>query len=391
MSGRVVLFVHGPRNVGGDTTVLLHTLEHLDRGRIDAVVAATPDCEGWQRFVDLQSRAPFTLLPLDMGVTGTDPGSPRRGRLSDALLLARALAKLLDIIRRHRVGVVYTLDRSRAVLLAAVAARLTRRPLVFHAHYPYYSNTRVVRSAARVVAISQFIRSEYEQRGIDPSRIQVIYNGIDAVRYEAGDRGGARAQLGIGPDEHLVLLPGRLSRYKGQVELLEAMPAILEAVPTARVVFAGYDSPELGDLAVPNAGSVGAVLQVRAAELGIAEHMILTGATDRMADLYAAADVVACPSWAEPFGLVVAEAMAAGCPIVGAASGAIPELLEHERGGLLVPPRDARALGEAVVRLLADNGLAARLANEAARVVRERFTISRYAKEMEDLLTGVRF
>ena len=67
MAGRVVLFVHGPRNVGGDTTVLLHTLEHLDPARIDAVVAATPDCEAWQRLSALAATVKFRLLPLDMG------------------------------------------------------------------------------------------------------------------------------------------------------------------------------------------------------------------------------------------------------------------------------------------------------------------------------------
>jgi glycosyltransferase involved in cell wall biosynthesis len=395
MARRVVLFVHGPRNVGGDTTVLLHTLEHLDPTRIDALVAATPDCEAWQRFTELRGRVGFRLLPLDTGVTGTDPGSPRRGRGANALLVARALARLIGLIRRHRVEVVYTLDRSRAVLLASLAAKLARRPLVFHAHYPYYPSARwseaVVRSAACVVAISAFIRREYEQRGVDPRRIRVIYNGIDADRYASGDRAGARAALGIASAEQLVLLPGRLSRYKGQVELLEAMPTILELVATARCVFAGYDSPELGDLVVPGCGTVGAVLQKRAAELSITGRVVLTGATNRMADLYAAADVVVCPSWAEPFGLVVAEAMAAARPIVGAASGAIPELIEHERSGLLAPPRDPPALASAVVRILHDSALAERLAAEAARAVRERFTIARYAAELQDVLVGVRF
>jgi glycosyltransferase involved in cell wall biosynthesis len=170
--------------------------------------------------------------------------------------------------------------------------------------------------------------------------------------------------------------------------LLEAMPAILAAEPRARVVFAGYDSPELGDLVVPNAGSVGAVLQLRATELGITERVLLTGATNKMAELQAAADVVVVPSWSEPFGLVVAEAMAARKPIVGAAAGAIPELIKDGESGLLVPPRDPPALAQAVTRLLQDQELAARLATEAQRVVRKKFTIERYARDMLDVLVG---
>jgi glycosyltransferase involved in cell wall biosynthesis len=391
MTAPVVLFVHGPRNVGGDTTVLLHTLEHLDRSRLTPIVVATPGCEAWSSL----TAGPVRCIPLDMGVTGTDPGSPRRSRAGDALVVARALAQLLRIIRRERVDTIYTIDRSRAVLMAAAAARLTRTRLVFHAHYPYYPSARwsvaVVRSADTVVAISEFIRREYVARGIDPRRIRVVYNGIDAARFaEPTDVDATRASLGLSPDEKLVLLPGRLSRYKGQVELVEATPAILAAEPRTRVVFAGYDSPELGDLVVPNAASVGAVLRLRADALGVADRVLLTGATNRMAELQAAADVVAVPSWSEPFGLVVAEAMAARKPIVGAAAGAIPELVTAEVSALLVPPRDPPALAAAVVRLLRDRALAERLATEAQRVVRERFTIERYAAEIQDVLTPKR-
>lgn len=394
MTRPVVAFVHGPRNVGGDTTVLLHTLEHLNLERITPLVVASPACESWARLAALRDARGFTLIGLDMGVTGTDADSPRRSRPADALVVAAALGRLVAILVRERVDVVYTIDRSRAVLLATLAARLTRRRLVFHAHYPYYPSARwsvaVVRSADRVIAISEFIRREYEARGIDPRRIIVVYNGIDAERYAPRSDGAAmRAELGLAADERLVLLPGRLSRYKGQLELLEALPAILAAEPRVRCVFAGYDSPELGDLVVPNAGSVGAVLTLRAAELGLSERVLLTGPTTRMAELQAAADVVAVPSWAEPFGLVVAEAMAARKPIVGAAAGAIPELITDNLSGLLVPPRDPPALAAAIVRLLQNPTLAQRLATEAQHQVRKRFTIARYVREVENLFLNL--
>ena len=389
MARPVAVFVHGPRNVGGDSTVLLHTLEHLSA--LDAVVVASPSGEAWDRLQHLRPR--IRLIGLDMGVTGTDPASPRRSRQADAAVFAAALAQLVGIILRTRATVVYTLDRSRAVLLATLAAKLTRRRLVFHAHYPYYPSTRwtqrVVRAADTVVAISEFIRDEYVKRGIDARKIRVVYNGIDADRYAPrSDPAATRAALGLEPDERLLLLPGRLSRYKGQLDLLEALPLILEHEPRVRAVFAGYDSPELGDVSVPGLGSVGAVLQFRASELGVTERILLTGPTSQMAELMAAAEVVVVPSWAEPFGLVVAEAMAAGRPIVAARAGAIPELVSDEESALLVPPRDPNALATAVVRVLEFPELATRLATAAQHVVREKFTIDRYASEIEAVLLG---
>jgi glycosyltransferase involved in cell wall biosynthesis len=388
----MVLFLHGPRNIGGDSVVMLRTVERLDRARVRALVVATPDCEGWERWSQLAARVPFTLLPLDMGVTGTDPDSPRHSRVRRVTVVASALAGLVRIIRREQVDLLYTLDRSRSPLLAALAARLSGRPFVFHAHYPYYPSARwsvaVVRAADRVVAISDFIRREYEQRGIDRRRIVTIYNGVDA-EVAPSDPAATRARLNLAGDEQVVLMPGRLSRYKGQLELVEAMPRVLEAFPRTRFVFAGYDSPELGDLSIPGCGTVGAVLRKRAAELGVTDQALFLGETGEMNALYAIADVVAAPSWAEPFGLVVAEAMAAVRPLVAAAAGAIPEIVVDGETGLLVPPRAPEPLAEALIQLLGDPAAREKMGQAGRARVQACFTLERYAREMQDLFVHI--
>jgi glycosyltransferase involved in cell wall biosynthesis len=388
----VVLFVHGPRNVGGDSVVMLRTIECLDPSSMRAVAVVSPGGEPWRRFEKLASAGRARVYGVDMGVAETDPGSQPRNRLDQALASLRAFPRLIGIVRKERVDVVYTLDRSRSVLLAVLVGRLLRRGVLFHAHYPYYPSSRwsaaVVRAATVVIAISEFIRHEYEQRGISGSRIRTVLNGIDtrAVRDGGGDPATTRRRLGIALDDPLVLLPGRLSRYKGQLELVEAMPAVLGAFPNARFLFAGYDSPELGDLRVPGCSTVLQVLERRAAELGVSERAHFLGATGAMAELYAAADVVAVPSWAEPFGLVVAEAMAAGRAVVGTDAGAIPELVLSDHTGLLVPPRDPAALAGAISRLLGDAALRTRMGEAAQARANERFSIERYCAEIERAL-----
>jgi glycosyltransferase involved in cell wall biosynthesis len=89
----------------------------------------------------------------------------------------------------------------------------------------------------------------------------------------------------------------------------------------------------------------------------------------------AALDVVAVPSWNEAFSLVTAEAMAAGRAVVASRAGALEELVSHEETGLLVPPRDPRALADALLRLAADPALAERLGREARR------SATRFARE----------
>ena len=386
------LFVHGPRNVGGDSVVMLRTIECLDRDSVRAVAVVSPGGEPWRRFSALADTQAVRLHGLDMGVAETDPGSARRGRLDQNMASLKALPMLMEIIRRERVDVVYTLDRSRSVLLAVLAARLMRRGVAFHAHYPYFPSSRwsvgVVRAATVVVAISEFIRREYEQRGIPRSRIRTVLNGVDAraIRDLRGDPVATRRRLGIAPDDLVVLLPGRLSRYKGQLELVEAIPAVIASFPDTQFLFAGYDSPELGDLRVPGCSTVLQVLERRAADLGVTERAHFLGATAAMPELYAAADVVAVPSWAEPFGLVVAEAMAAGRAVVGTSAGAIPELVEEGTTGLLVPPRDPASLAGALVHLLGDSSLRTRMGSAGQTRADERFSVERYCAEIQTVL-----
>jgi glycosyltransferase involved in cell wall biosynthesis len=186
-------------------------------------------------------------------------------------------------------------------------------------------------------------------------------------------------------------MPGRLSRYKGQMELVEAMPAIIRACPQAQFVFAGGDTSEVGDLPTSGVPSMRAVLSARIADLGVDAHARFVhysgpGTDEEMAKLFAAADVVVVPSWAEPFGLVVIEAMAAGTAVVGAAAGGIPESIVDGETGLLVPPRRPDAIAAAVASLLADPDRRVRMGQAGQRHAWARFTLERYCRDLEAVL-----
>jgi rhamnosyl/mannosyltransferase len=101
---------------------------------------------------------------------------------------------------------------------------------------------------------------------------------------------------------------------------------------------------------------------------------------------YAEASVVAVPSvWNEPFGLVGLEAMACGKPVVAFARGGIPDWLEHEETGLLVPPKDVPALAAALRRLLEDGALARRLGEAGRRRARERFAMAQHVQRLVEV------
>lgn len=388
----VALFVHGPRNMGGDSVAVLRAVQRMDHSVIDPIVVASPDCEAWDAFKATADATGTRIFGIDMGVQDTESGTVPRPAVDQALVTARALAKLIGLIRRQRVNVIYTLDRSRAVILATTAAKLTQRGLVFHAHWAYYPSSRVrkatVRAADIVIAGSEFIRREYVKLGIPDSQMRTVYNGVDLTKFGgAGDPASARAQLGISPEERMVLVSARLSRFKGQLELVEAMPAVLEKYPNTRFVCAGYDSVEFGDVAVPpGCATMGDVLRHRATELGVADRLLLPGAMSNIADLYQAADVVALPSWEEPMGLATLEAMSSGAAVVASRAGGVPEAVDDGDTGLLVPPRSPQQLAEGINRLLADPELRQRLGKAAQVRVRGTFTIDRYARDIQDTL-----
>ena len=393
-----VLFVHGPPTFGGDSVVVFRTIEHLS-DQFRPVLVVPPGSAAWRRFSALGRQQSWRLVPLDLGVVdhletnrpATDARSGLAARLCTALLLMRGFVQLLRLAIRERAEVVYTLDRSRAVPIATLVARLLRRGLVFHAQSSWTGWKRAALVSDRVIAISDYVRREYERNGIPAEKIDVVHNGIDVDYFAGGDPAEARHRLGLTPDTPLVVLPGRLSRYKGQLELIEAMPRILEAFPAAHFVFSGVDTAEVGDLAAGGGPiSMQAVLTRRATELGVADRVrFLTSNEQQMANLFSAADVVAVPSWEEPFGLVVIEAMASGAAVVGATTGAIPEIIVSGESGLVVPPRDPQALADAITALLADRELRQQLASAGQSRVRRAFTVERYGREFEDVLRRV--
>ena len=219
------------------------------------------------------------------------------------------------------------------------------------AHHPqdriHASERAVARQADAVIACSRFMGAHVtEVFGLDPARVRVIANGIDAPA--AVPRRPAREGA-----KRLVLLVGRLVYEKGFQVALDALPAVLAAVPGARFTVAG-SGPYEGEL------------RARAERLGLLERGDFLGwrGDAALAELYARADVCAVPSLYEPFGLVALEAMAAGCPVVAADTGGLREVVP-DGTGRRVRPGHAGDLARALVDVLADPDAAARVAATA--------------------------
>ena len=209
----------------------------------------------------------------------------------------------------------------------------------------------------RVIACSTFMREQIvDIFGVPEEMVEVIPNGIDPEDIRPQDDDELRRLRGefAAPEEPLVLLVGRLVYEKGFQFALEALPKIIERLPSTRFVVAGSGTHE-------------EELRRQATELGLMEHGTFVGwiGDDVLHSLYAIADVCVVPSIYEPFGLVALEAMASSCPCIVADTGGLREVVPHDEVGLRFRARDPESLAEMTIRVLEDAQLCRRLTAEA--------------------------
>lgn len=223
---------------------------------------------------------------------------------------------------------------------------------------------RWLRGAAAVAVNSEFTRRHYAELGFDLPAAVLLPPTVDPERHRArpGARAALRSRLGL-EDRFVVLSVGRLVPRKAHDLLLRAVAQLVRAGEPVAAVFVG-DGPQRGRL------------EALARDLGVEERVRFVGfvGEQELADYYAAADAFALPSrrlaerdGVEGFGMVFLEAGAAGLPVVGAATGGIPEAVRDGATGLLVPEDDLGALAAAIQRLARDPDLAQRLGREGRR------------------------
>jgi glycosyltransferase involved in cell wall biosynthesis len=178
----------------------------------------------------------------------------------------------------------------------------------------------------------------------------------------------ARKRYNLPVSQPIVGVLGRLDPQKGQEEFLRSLPSVLERRPDVCYVIAGDETQgEAGyrDYLVDLAG-----------KLGVAEHVRFLPFTENVAEFLAAIDVFVLPSYSETFGLVLIEAMAMQKPVVATSAGGVPEIVENGWDGILVPPRDERALATAIALLLKNATLRVSLSRHAREDARKRFDAS---------------
>jgi len=290
------------------------------------------------------------------------------------------------MVRAFRIDVVHahaSRDAWRALLLAAGTGR--RAVFVLSRHLASPAGSRktdplhrlLAQRVDAMVAISGYIRENIlDTYEISERKVHVIPYGLGNEVLGEPERALAiRRSFRVPENGFLVGMVAQITPDKRQDLFLLAARRVLESFPGCRFVMVGGTvQPAFED-----------TIRRRIADWKLEDKVVLAGFRQEIPHLMKALDVLVLPSRAEAFGLVLLEAMANARPVVGSASGAVPEIVRQEENGLLFPPGDAGALAEALISLLGSREKRERMGQAGAELFHDRYTLTREAEATERL------
>jgi len=270
----------------------------------------------------------------------------------------------------------------------ALAKSLAEIPLVYTCHNGLWAEERVhaqeyvvrlvegyvMRRSAAVIALNSTMkRSIAAKAGVDKAKIVVMPNGVDTEFFRPGvPVDDVMKRFGL-EGRRVVLFVGRVTYGKGVHVLLKAFKVLVKRYPDLKLVVVGPLTDRFGEEGV---SEYARALMAYAERSLPKDSYVFTGAVDRetLRKLYSAAYACVLPSYFEAFGMVLAEAMASGCPVVGSNAGGIPDIVVDGYNGLLFRWGDYADLASKLETLLEDEGLRNIMSANARRYAVERLS-----------------
>jgi glycosyltransferase involved in cell wall biosynthesis len=291
---------------------------------------------------------------------------------------------MFQALRRERIDVLHAHSFGQNAW-ASVIGRLTRVPAVIaHEHNwaftgralrPVIDRELIARCASSMIVVSQEARRRMiEVERIAPERLVMLPNGIRPL--PPGNGGSVRTELGIDRDDPVIGTVCILRSEKALDVLVRAAALLVRDLPRLRVLIVGD-------------GGERARVEALTKQLGLEDHVLLTGVRTDVPDVLAALDVAVLSSDYEGIPLSLLEFMDAGKPIVATRVGGIPEVIEDGVHGVLVPPRDEAALAAAIGGLLRDPDAAREFGARARDRCRSEFSLDRIVERLQELYVAL--
>ena len=227
----------------------------------------------------------------------------------------------------------------------------------------------IVRSADKVIAVSEQIATKMKLAGIGDEKICLIENGVNLDRFSRNTASNSiKESLGIKKQALVIGAVGSLTKEKGHSYLLKAVPKVVQGFPEAIFLLVG-DGEERPSL------------EKMVSKLGIKDKIIFAGARKDVPQLLPMLDVFVLPSLNEGLPMALLEAQAARIPVIATRVGAIPKVVKDGVTGALMPPKDPGAIAKAVIQILFDKKVAAAMAEKGFERILNNFSCKKMASK----------
>ena len=380
-----VLFVSHNSGMWGAERSLLLLLKNIDRKHFEPIVILPGPGPLKEKIDNLNIKtyevwSPWWVKP--------HVSKARFGRhiIKEIIQEIIAVFKLCRIVSKEKVAVIYT--NTIVKFSGAITAFITKKPHLWHIReiIPGNPNLRSVlthkmlfklisRTSRTIIANSKATTSQFQGTNTN-NKLRVIYNAQE--RDESDKHNSLNCINGVEPADWLVAVVGTLQKRKAQDDAIRAVKIAERVITNIKLLLIGDGQKEHKDY-----------LKKLCLELDIAKRIVFTGYRNDVPQILSRCKLLLMPSWNEPFGRVIIEAMAAGIPVVGTNSGGAKEIIQEGTTGYLVPPKKPEEIAKKIIYLFHHPDLAKQMGNNGKKVVEERFSVQNYTRGVENIIREV--
>lgn len=388
-----ILFVTSASRIGGAERSLIFLLKNLNKDLFSLTVLVPEEGTLYDelkkigiKIIKLNLIKKLNLLKMTFRIGGFRFYNPLAIIINACFISFYFLSSIIAIsaISRSSKADILYVNSVDIAARAFLAARSVRKPVIFHCHDILKSNIdnlflrRLIDIPFRIICVSNAVRRSLLKWSKDINKVKTIYHGTDLSLFDGQFDMAHVKELkkSLNLSGLVVGMVGRFDLSKGHETFLEAASTVINTIKDVSFLIVGswvldFERPRIE------------ALKHYAKNLGLQDKVVFTGFIANVKKYYHLMDIVAVPSWQEPFGLVSIEALACGRPVIGTNSGGTPEIIKDEVTGLLIPTKDPGALARAMIRLLKDEDLRKRLSSQGRKAVESFFSGPRFMKDVE--------
>lgn len=293
------------------------------------------------------------------------------------------LSRIYNIVKKERINVIYT--NTVVNYSGAIISKILKIPHIWHVREVIINNpdlhfilpakvayNLILKSSNTVVVNSNATATQFRTQN-PTEKIKLIYNALNFSDFQ--NTNSLLNIEGVKETDWVVGVIGTLQRRKGQDDALRAINIVKKKIPNIKLLLIGEGDEEYKKY-----------LKELILKLDLSENVILMGYREDVPQILPNLKVVLVPSWNEPFGRVVIEAMAAGVPVIGSNSGGIKEIIDNNINGYLVPPKNPLRISEQIIYLNEHPEIAKKLGTSGKEKVKQKYNIENYIRNVETVI-----